>query len=91
MICIPIIVSEYALEETDVRMFPASKNRSKRIQKKLVKRFGGEFKKQPCIYRMGDKWIAHPVMYAKFQSEIAAKHRDSHDRAFYAPYSGSPW
>jgi hypothetical protein len=70
-----IIVSEYALEETDVRLFPASRNRSRRIHKKLVKRFGGEFKKQPCIYRMGDKWIAHPVLYDRLKREIA--HRQS--------------
>lgn len=86
-----IIVSEYALEETDVRLFPTSKNRSKRIHKKLVKRFGGEFKKQPCIFQMGDKLVAHPVMYQRLQQEIAAKHRDSHERAFYGAYTVNPW
>lgn len=62
-----IIFSEYALEATDVRLFPASKHRSKRIHKKLVKRFGGEFRKQPCMFRQGDTLIAHPVYRAELQ------------------------
>lgn len=86
-----IIVSEYALEETDVRLFPASKNRSKRIHKKLVKRFGGEFTKRPCVYRAGDRLIMHPVMYERFQREVAAKQRDTHERAFWGAYTGNPW
>lgn len=86
-----IIVSEHALKETDVRLFPASRNRSKRIHKKLVKRFGGEFQKVPCIYRIGDKWIAHPVMYERIRSEIAATTRQRSENAFYGAYTGNPW
>lgn len=82
-----IIVSEHALEETDVRLFPASKNRSRRIHKKLVKRFGGEFQKQPCIFQMGDKWVAHPVMYDRLQREIAHRQRGHVNMA----YAGQPW
>lgn len=85
-----IIVSENALEETDVRLFPASKNRSRRIHKKLVKRHGGEFVKRPCIYQMGGKFIAHPVMYAKMKAEISHNQRQSTERAFYGAYSGNP-
>lgn len=55
-----IIFDMNALEETQERLFPASKNRSKRIHKKLVKRFKGEFKKKPCMWKMGDVIIAHP-------------------------------
>jgi hypothetical protein len=47
-----IIFSMNALEATTERLFPESKHRSKRIRKKLIKRFGGEFRMQPCIFRM---------------------------------------
>lgn len=59
---LPVTFSEYALEATDVRLFPASKHRSKRIVKKLVKRFGGEFKKQPCIWKTPQGFIVHPAL-----------------------------
>lgn len=60
-----------ALEATQVRLFPASKHRSERIRKKLIKRFGGEFKMQPCIWkietRFGPQIIAHPSFRAEFE------------------------
>ena len=63
---VPIIFfTETALEETTERLFPESKNRSKRIHKKLVKRFGGEFRKRPAIFRIGDKIFAHPAHRAR--------------------------
>lgn len=68
-----IIVSDAALETTDVRLFPESENRSKRIHKKLVKRFGGEFKRVPAIFRIGDKIVAHPAMYDRLKKNISAR------------------
>lgn len=65
-----IIVSEYALETTDQRLFPASKNRSRRIHKKLVKRFGGEFRKVPCIWRTPQGLVAHPTVYGRLRSAL---------------------
>lgn len=65
-----IIYDLNALENTNERLFPASKNRSARILKKLIKRFGGEFKKQPVIFKIGNKFIAHPIY----------KHRIEHDQ-----------
>lgn len=62
-----IIFSEVALENTEERLFPESKHRSKRILKKLVKRHGGEFRKKPCIWRSGSTLIAHPSFRAKLQ------------------------
>lgn len=50
------------LEETKERMFPLSPHRSKRIHKKLVKRFGGEFRKKPAAYRTEGYIIAHPII-----------------------------
>ena len=64
-----IIVSDVALKDSDARLFTASKNRSARIRKKLLKRFGGEFAKVPTIYRIGDKLVAHPEMYARLMAD----------------------
>lgn len=66
-----IIVSTNALEETDERLFPVSRHRSKRIHKKLVKRFDGEFRKVPCIWQTPQGLIAHPAMYERLKREIA--------------------
>lgn len=66
-----IVWTTSALEETTERLFPASRNRSARIRKKLVKRFGGEFRKVPCMWRAG--WIvyAHPSLKPRLEAEIA--------------------
>jgi len=66
---VEIIVSDVALKDSDVRLFPASRHRSQRIRKKLVKRFGGEFRKVPAIYRVGDRLIVHPVMYQQLMAD----------------------
>lgn len=70
---VQIIVSDAALKETDERLFPESKNRSRRIRKKLIKRFGGEFRKVPCIYRIGDKLVAHPERYCELERQLDAQ------------------
>ena len=67
----PIIVSPHAftLVVTDERQFPASRHRSKRIHKKLIKRYGGEFKviREPTIWKMLDKIVMHPSLYEEFK------------------------
>lgn len=78
-----IIVSAHALETTDERLFPASKNRSRRIHKKLVKRFGGEFVKRPAIFHVGDKVIMHPVRWHEMKAHMAAKLERSVEQHFY--------
>ena len=65
-----VIFSENALEETDIRNFPLSKHRSRRIQKKLVKRFGGEFKKVPCMFKTPVGFIVHPNLKPKIEAAI---------------------
>jgi len=77
----PVIVSDHALKETDERLFPASKNRSARIYKKLVKRFGGEFRKAPAIFRTPTGFVAHPALYARLQAEITTRQHSD----------GNPW
>jgi hypothetical protein len=71
MLGLRVICTPQALKDSDVRLFPISKNRSRRIHKKLVKRFGGEFKKVPAIYKAGDTLYAHPNVYHLLKQEIA--------------------
>lgn len=63
-----IIFTAYALEVTKERLFPESKHRSKRVHKKLLKRFGGEFRKVPCMWRKGDTVYAHPTYEAQLRT-----------------------
>lgn len=65
-----IISDPNALAETTERRFPMSKNRSKRIHKKLVKRYGSEFCREPAIFKLANgTFIAHSVMYAEIQRQ----------------------
>lgn len=75
---IRIITSPYALKDTDERLFPVSKNRSRRIHKKLIKRFGGEFRKVPAIYQTPDGLIMHPAMELEFRRRLSD--RDAMDQ-----------
>lgn len=66
-----VVVDPNALEETDERLFPVSRHRSKRVHKKLMKRFGSEFRKVPAAFRVGrDMIIVHPVMYEKLRQQL---------------------
>jgi hypothetical protein len=65
---IRIIFSVHALEATTERLFPESKHRSKRIRKKLIKRFGGEFRMQPCIFQTPAGIVAHPSFRARIEA-----------------------
>jgi hypothetical protein len=65
-----VICSPHALEETDERLFRENKYRSKRLHKKLCKRHGGEFKKVPAIFQMGDKILAHPTHYQRIKNDL---------------------
>jgi hypothetical protein len=71
MLGLRVICTHNALKDGDVRLFPESKNRSRRIHKKLIKRFGGEFKKVPAIFKMGDTLLVHPQVYHLLKQEIA--------------------
>lgn len=66
-----ITFTPYALEATDERLFPESRHRSKRIHKKLVKRFGGEYRKRPCMWRTPDGVVAHPSFKPQLLAAIA--------------------
>lgn len=62
---VKIIFDLNALETTNERLFPASKNRSARIRKKLIKRYGGEFRKRPAMFKTPLGIIAHPSFRAQ--------------------------
>ena len=80
---VEIVVSDLALKDSDVRLFPESKHRSRRIHKKLVKRFGGEFRKVPCVWRMPDKIVMHPALYAELQRKTSEKLARHTERAIF--------
>jgi hypothetical protein len=65
-----IFYVDSALKETDVRLFPASRKRSKRTLKKLLKRFGGAFQKKPCIFKNGNALYCHPALKAELEAAI---------------------
>lgn len=66
-----IIYDPLILADTEVRTFPISRHRSARIRKKLIKRYGGEFKREPAIFhdQVRNVFYAHP----SFKAEIEAK------------------
>lgn len=76
-----ISFTEHALRETEERLFPFSKHRSMRIRKKLIKRYGGEFKKVPCIYTLNGVIIAHPSYKAELNKRIEEQRQDGNQEA----------
>ena len=65
-----IILSNYALQDSEERLFPASRHRSKRVFKKLIQRFGGEFVQVPCIFKVGSKFVMHPERFVAFKAAL---------------------
>lgn len=68
---VDVVCDPNCLADTAERNFPASKNRSKRIHKKLIKRYGSEFKKVPAIFHIQGKIYAHPVRYAELKRHFS--------------------
>lgn len=65
-----IISDVNCLKETTDRLFPVSRHRSARIRKKLMRRFGGEFRKEPAMFKVGSNAIVcHPALYLTLQRE----------------------
>lgn len=65
-----IMFSMHALKPTDERLFAASRHRSRRTLKKLIKRHGGEFRMAPAILSIGGTVYAHPAFRASLLSEM---------------------
>lgn len=53
--------------QPDGLWFPYSRNRSSRVFKKLLRRYGGQEKRKPAIYRLGNKIVAHPAFRAELE------------------------
>jgi hypothetical protein len=89
-----VVVSEAALAETTERNFPLSRHRSRRVHKKLVKRFGGEFRKEPAIFQTPDSFIMHPTRWVEVEREMrrrnAVQPRSGHEHngAWQPRYAG---
>jgi hypothetical protein len=69
-----LVVSRYAErpgKEGDPRWFPPSRHRSKRIEKKLIKRYGGIYKPVPLCLQMGDKLVVHPKLEADLRAYMS--------------------
>lgn len=71
LMAVRIVYSPYALEFTSERLFPFSKHRSRRIHKKLVKRFGGEYRMRPVIWHTPGAIIAHPSFREQLEAAMA--------------------
>lgn len=68
---VSIYKNPYCLASTKDRLFPASRHRSKRVHKKLIKRYGGEFKQVPAIFQpKPGVFICHPALYERLNAAI---------------------
>lgn len=65
-----ILYNEYATKPTSERLFPFSPHRSRRIEKKLIKRFGSVYRYEPAIWKMGHLIIAHPSFRAEIEKKL---------------------
>lgn len=65
-----VIESASALQDTQERLFPASRHRSARVRKKLIQRLGGEFRKAPCAFQCGNTLVVHPAIAVQLRREI---------------------
>lgn len=65
-----VIVTSNALVETNERLFPYSKHRSRRVRKKLLKRFGGEFRMKPAAFKTPQGFIVHPAIYVSLRENL---------------------
>lgn len=65
-----VVVSSLCDKETTRRHFPESRHRSARITKKLIRRYGGIFVREPAAYMVGNKLYCHPALYAQMCAKI---------------------
>lgn len=65
-----LIFDPNCLETTDERLFPASRHRSKHITKKLIRRYGGVFRQRPCMFKAGNRIIAHPIYRTQLEAAL---------------------
>lgn len=78
-----IVYTVNAIRDSEERLYPFSKNRSKRIEKKLIKRFGGTFRKTPVILRVGSVIYAHPSFRATIEAATTPGASPSHRNIYH--------
>jgi hypothetical protein len=66
-----IFYSEHIMDRTGPRLFPESRHRSKRILKKLIKRFSGEFELAPAIVKSGNVFYVHPHFKEELEGSVS--------------------
>lgn len=70
--------------------FPPSKHRSRRIHKKLVKRFGSYEKRKPATLQVGDRIFMHPAHWHEMQRQLKHRIARAEERAFGMAVYGAP-
>lgn len=84
-----MIVSDHALQIVG-RNFPVSRHRSRRVHKKLLKRYGSEYRFKPTSWQMSDTLIVHPAIMSELQAKFSVAARERSDRAFASAIFGVP-
>ncbi len=59
---LPVVVTTNAVEDSGERHFPPSRHRSARVLKKLIKRYGGVYKKRPACWLLNGVVYCHPTL-----------------------------
>ena len=71
------------LTPADTPAFPVSRHRSRRLHKKLERRFGPQWPMRPAAYRLNDTTLlVHPRLLDRVQREMAAKIERDAQRVF---------
>lgn len=65
-----VIYHEAAMVEGKERLFPASRNRSARVRKKLIRRYGREFRLEPGCLQTPYGFVIHPSLRAAFEAAV---------------------
>jgi hypothetical protein len=66
-----VVESSFALKATEIRNFPVSRHRSERIRKKLMRRFGSEFRMAPALFKLPDGSIlGHPTLVSQLRARL---------------------
>lgn len=81
----PVIISEHALETTKERLFPESRHRSRRILKKLTRRYGSEFKQVPAMFLIHGEIYVHPNVWEQVKRAL-----DEDDKTRVIPLADLP-
>lgn len=68
-----IIITVHARERIPGEWnFKPSRNRSPRLHKKLLKRFGTQERMKPAILVLGPRMLVHPALWARVRAQLQA-------------------